>query len=411
MKDLGCSSNSARFAALFGHNDHDIKADIKNIDWTRALESFKFVVRNVAPGQFFLKRTWKLLALMSRGPEGPREMVRTRCERGADIATMLGLADESVQAIRALDEHWDGMGQPYAKKGEEIPLLARILNLAQTFEVFFTTGGVDDAYDMAATRRGTWFDPETVDALFSISRSDPFWYAVAQTSNLAALAQLEPRDNILTVDEDRLDTFAAAFARVIDAKSPWTFSHSRGVADTAVALAQRLGFTAAQIRVLRRSALLHDLGKLGISNLILDKPEKLTNDEYKAMQKHTEYTAAILARVPCFAAFAAEAAAHHEKLDGRGYHFGLTGPQISLTTRILAVADICDALRASRPYRAGLSNDRVLDIIGREAGTALDEEVVNALRSVLNDASVSDPVEVPAARLDGSLEEDYKQAA
>jgi putative nucleotidyltransferase with HDIG domain len=338
-------------------------------------------------------------------------MVRTRCERGADIATMLGLADDSVQAIRALDEHWDGRGQPYEKRGEEIPLLARVLNLAQTFEVFFTTGGVDAAYDMAAARRGTWFDPDTVDALFSISRSDPFWYAVAQTSNLASLAQLEPRDAVITVDEDRLDTFASAFARVIDAKSPWTFSHSQGVADTAVALASRLGFTAPQRRMLRRSALLHDLGKLGISNLILDKPEKLTNDEFRAMQKHTEHTAAILGRVPCFAACAAEAAAHHERLDGRGYHFGLTGPQISQTTRILAVADICDALRASRPYREGLPNDRVIEIIGREAGRALDIEVVDALRSVLNDASVSDPVAVPAARLDGSLEEDYTQAA
>jgi putative nucleotidyltransferase with HDIG domain len=411
MKDLGCSSNSARFAALFGHNDHDIKADIKNIDWTRALEAFRFVVRNVAPGQFFLRRTWKLLAIMARGAEGPREMVRTRCERGADIATMLGLAADSVQAIRALDEHWDGLGQPYSKKGDEIPVLARILNLAQTFEVFFTTHGVDAAYDMAAARRGTWFDPETIDALFSIPRSDPFWYAVAQTSNLASLAQLEPRDAVITVDEDRLDTFAGAFARVIDAKSPWTYSHSTGVADTAVALACRLGFTAPQLRVLRRSALLHDLGKLGISNLILDKPEKLTSDEYKEMQKHTDYTAAILSRVPCFAAFAAEAAAHHERLDGHGYHLGLSGTQISLTTRILAVADICDALRASRPYRSGLPDARVLDIIGREAGVSLDEEVVGALRSVLSDAALTHPVDVPAARLDSALQEDYGQAA
>ncbi|MEQ1868639.1 MAG: HD domain-containing phosphohydrolase [Vicinamibacterales bacterium] len=411
MKDLGCSSNSARFAALFGNNDHDIKADIKNIDWTRALDSFKFVVRNVAPGQFFLKRTWRLLAVMARGPEGAREVVRTRCERGADIATMLGLAEESVQAIRALDEHWDGMGQPYSKKGEEIPLLARILNLAQTFEVFFSTHGIQDAYHMAAARRGTWFDPETVDALFTIRTTDPFWQHVAANSDVHALAQLEPDDQVITVDEDRLDLFATAFARVIDAKSPWTFSHSNGVADTAVALAYRLGFTPSQIRVLRRSALLHDLGKLGISNLILDKPEKLTNDEYKAMQKHTEHTAAILARVPCFAAFAAEAAGHHERLDGRGYHFGLRGHQISLTTRILAVADICDALRASRPYRAGLPTERVLDIIGREAGASLDAEVVAALHSALLDPSVDQPLDVPAARLDVTLEEDYKQAA
>src|ERR1700750_2579939 len=86
MKDLGCSSNAARFAALFGAHDQDVKADIAQIDWTRALESFLFVARTSAPGQFFLKRTWRMLGIMARGPEGAREVVETRCERGADIA-------------------------------------------------------------------------------------------------------------------------------------------------------------------------------------------------------------------------------------------------------------------------------------------------------------------------------------
>ncbi len=411
MKDLGCSSNSARFAALFGHNDQDIKADIKNIDWTYASQSFRFVLRNVAPGQFFLKRTWKLLGVMARGPEGAREVVRTRCERGADIATMLGLPEASVQAIRALDEHWDGMGQPYAMKGDDIPLLARILNLAQTFEVFFTTYGVASAFDMAAARRGRWFDPATVDALFSIGERNGFWQQLSQCDGITAAMQLEPEDQVVTVDEDRLDLFATAFAKVIDAKSPWTYAHSNGVADIAVAIARRIGYTPSQLGVLRRSALLHDIGKLGVSNLVLDKPGKLTAEEYREMQMHTRHTAAILGGVPCFAAVAAEAAAHHEKLDGRGYHLGLSAPQISTTTRILAVADICDALRASRPYREGLPDDRVLDIISREAGTSLDAAIVDALHSVLRGAEVSHPVDVPAARLDVTLAEDYRQAA
>src|SRR6185295_11078115 len=107
MKDLGCSSNAARFAALFGSDDHDIKADVSRIDWTRALESFLFVARNSAPGHFFLKRTWRMLGIMARGPEGAREVVLTRCERGADIARTLNFTPDTVDAIRALDEHWD----------------------------------------------------------------------------------------------------------------------------------------------------------------------------------------------------------------------------------------------------------------------------------------------------------------
>ena len=410
MKDLGCSSNSARFAALFGNHDQDIKADLKNIDWARAIESFRFVVRNAAPGQFFLKRTWRLLAIMARGPEGAREVVRTRCERGAEIASMLGLADDTVSAIRALDEHWDGNGQPYALKGEEIPLLARILNLAQTMEVFLTTHDLRSAYDMAAARRGTWFDPEAVDALFSIRRDDVFWRELTEGADIQTLASLEPEDRVITIDEDCLDLFALAFARVIDAKSPWTYEHSNGVADTATAIAGRLGFTSAQIRVLRRSALLHDLGKLGVSNLILDKPGKLTQDEYTIMQGHARHTAQILSRVACFRPLAFEAAAHHERLDGRGYHLGLTGNQLSLSIRILAVSDICDALRSSRPYRPGLPSERVLDIVGRDAGIGFDTDVVEALRSVLLHSPHPRGFQVPAARFVVALEEDYRQA-
>jgi HD-GYP domain-containing protein (c-di-GMP phosphodiesterase class II) len=411
MKDLGCSSNSARFAALFGANDHDLKADLTRIDWSKALESFRFVARNAAPGHFFLKRTWRLLAVMARGPEGAREVVQTRCERGADIARMLGLADATVHAIRALDEHWDGQGQPYSKRGEEIPLLARVLGLAQTVEVFFTTYGVLAAYDMAAARRGTWFDPCLVDALFSIRPDAPFWRDLGGDDDLRKLSALEPEGDAVVATEDRLDAIAEAFARVIDAKSPWTYQHSTGVADTAVAIGQQLGLSAQTLRVLRRTALLHDLGKLGVSNLILDKPAKLTDDEFRAMKRHPEHTSQILARVSCFAPLVENAAAHHERLDGRGYHRGLDGDHLSLEARVLAVADISDALRSSRPYRAGLPEERVIDIMRREMASALDPRCVEALETVFNDSALPGPSLVPAAQIVTSLAEDYAQAA
>ena len=151
MKDLGCSSNAARFAALFGSNDHDLKADLKTIDWSRALESFRLRRPQCRARPFALQRIWRVLAVLSRGPEGAREVVRTRCERGADIAQACSDCSEATaEAIRALDEHWDGRGQPYALKGRRFPLLARILGLAQTVEVFFTDSACPRAYDMAA---------------------------------------------------------------------------------------------------------------------------------------------------------------------------------------------------------------------------------------------------------------------
>ena len=122
---------------------------------------------------------------------------------------------------------------------------------------------------------------------------------------------------------------------------------------------------------LRRAALLHDIGKLGVSNQILDKPGKLTDAEMVEMRLHTGYTFAILRRVSRFAEFADVAAAHHERLDGSGYHLGLKGPQLPELARILAVADIAEALSAERPYRKALPWDEVLEIMRRQVGKAI----------------------------------------
>ena len=412
MKDLGCSSNAARFAALFGADDHSIKADLKVTNWSHALESFRFVARNAAPGHFWLRRVWQLLGVLSHGPEGAREVVVTRCERGADIARMLGFPDDTAQAIRALDEHWDGAGQPYNLKGNDIPFLGRILGLAQTVEVFLSTHGVDTAFDMATTRRGTWFDPVLVEALVATRKDRAFWQLLAEGDALAQVARVEPADDIQIVDDDRLDLVSEAFALVIDAKSPWTFRHSKGVADLSVSIGRAIGYSETDLRDVRRAALLHDIGKLGASSLILDKPDKLTDAEFKVMRHHPVNTREILARTGCFSHLADIASSHHERLDGRGYDRGVALSNLPMPARILCAADICDALSASRPYREGMPIERVLEIMGREVGTAIDPDCYAALESVMQTAPGRAPGDnTPAARSVAALAEDYAQAA
>ena len=410
LKDLGCSSNAARFAALFAADDHHLKADVKLTNWPLALESFRYVTRNVAPGQFFLRRVWRMLAVLLRGPSGAREVVRTRCERGAEIARMLGCADETAQAIRCIDEHWDGRGQPYHLAGEQISLLGRIVGLAQTVEVFFSAYGIKTACDMAVERRGRWFDPMVVDALESVRHDTAFWQWVGEGDSLNSVASLEPADRVILADEGDLDRVAEGFARVIDAKSAWTYEHSNGVADLAVELGTRLGMSQPEVRELRRAALLHDLGKLGVSSLILDKAGKLTDDEFAVMRRHPEHTSRILSRVGCFRHLAFVASSHHERLDGKGYHQRLGSGHLSLSTRVLCTADICDALRTSRPYRPGLPTERVLDVMGREVGTAIDPDCFDALQSVLN-VLPEDTTGTPAVQVVPALQNDYHQAA
>ena len=152
-------------------------------------------------------------------------------------------------------------------------------------------------------------------------------------------------------------------ALVVDAKSPWTFQHSTRVAELSVGIAEEMQCPKDVQRDVRRAALLHDLGKLGVSNAILDKPGKPTDEEFAQIRKHPYYTHQILAKVEAFQTLAEVAGAHHERLDGRGYFLQRQGNEITSITRILTVADIAEAMSAARPYRTAMSWERVLEIM------------------------------------------------
>ncbi|HYH83617.1 MAG TPA: HD domain-containing phosphohydrolase, partial [Longimicrobium sp.] len=314
------------------------------------------------------------------------ELVQTRCERGAGIARLLGFTDDTARAIHALDEHWDGAGKPAGLAGEEIPLLARIACLAQTVEIFHAAGGVREAVEVARRRAGRWFDPALVRVLESIAGDEEPWRTLARGDAAAALAALEPEDRMPMAGDARLDQVAEAFAQVIDAKSPYTFHHSEGVARWAVETGRVLGFGAARLAELRRAALLHDIGKLGVSNRILDKPARLSDGEMAIVRRHPEYTVRILSRVGRFRELAEVAGAHHERIDGRGYHRGLAAGTLSADARILAVADIYDALSAARPYREALPHDRVMEIMRADAGPGTCPECFAALCAAVDEA-------------------------
>ena len=367
LKDAGCSSNAAKICALFGADDIELKRDRKLVNHLNPTESLRYVVRNARPEGSPLGRVKQLAAIVRSGAAGSRAITELRCERGAEVARMIELPEDSAQAIRALDEHWDGQGYPDSLAGDDIPLFGRILCLAQTAEVFFAEGGVVAVMDVAGERRGTWFDPELVDALLSTRSDTEFWAHLGDAVPQAMLDELEPEDRVLVADEDRLDRVAEAFALIVDAKSPYTGRHSEGVARIAVGVGDVMGFGRLELRDLRRAGLLHDIGKLGVSNMILDKPGKLDEREWVLMRRHPELTARILERVTAFRDLADVASSHHERLDGHGYHRGLVAEQLSTAARILAVADVCEALSAERPYRAAMEREQMLAIMRRDA--------------------------------------------
>ena len=382
LKDAGCSSNAARMSALFGSNDRLVKARMKRVDWHDRWALALNTLRNSGVGGGAFSRLRHFLGIARAGTV-TRELIQIRCERGAGVARALGFPEVTAAAIASLDEHWNGGGHPRGLRGEAIPLLSRIANLAQVVDVFATAEGVETAVRVAEERSGRWFDPALV-RLLAAWRADAAWWTRLRGGDVLAMAvQAEPARTPLVVGEAGLDGIAAAFAAIIDAKSPFTYSHSTNVATFAEGMAGVMGVPADECRLLRRAGLLHDFGKLGVSSAVLDKPGALTAEERAEIVRHPLYTWEILSRVSAFRDFAWTAAVHHEKLDGSGYPWGMRGDQLSLPARILAVADVYEALVADRPYRAGLGRERALDILRKQAGTQLCARSVAGLEAYL----------------------------
>ncbi len=380
MKDAGCSSNASRMFQILGSDEVKAKRDVKVTDWSKVgWESLQYALAHVKPGAPFLERMRALWDLCRNQKVNARQLVQIRCERGASIARRIGLPESSAAAIHSLDELWNGSGQPDGLKGRAIPMLSRIMSLAQAVEVFHRSYGVAVAKEMVRKRSGRWFDPAVCRAFASVAKRETTWSDMEDAK--AAVAVLEPTHEVLDRNQATLDNICVAFSEVIDAKSPFTYRPSSGVAGAAVAIGRNLNLSEAAIRSLRHAALLHDVGKLSVPNSILEKPGKLTEDEWEVMRKHPEYSLEILKRIPGFQGISELAASHHEKLDGSGYFRNMKAEDLSLPARILVVADIFDALAAKRPYRDALPLEKVFSILDSESPRALDPVCLDALKA------------------------------
>ena len=382
LKDAGCSSNAAQMSALFGADDRAVKPRMKLVDLHgrlgRAIETF----RCAGLGGSWYRHVRQFLAI-ARTPDVARDLIRIRCDRGAEITRRLGFPESTAAIVRALDEHWNGGGQPDGLAGDAIPLGARIANLAQTLETYARTHDERYATRVLRARRGTWFDPVLVDHVQRWKRDAAWWAALRRPDADAAAASLEPDDRRRTVDDAGLDDIERAFAEIIDAKSPYTFRHSANVATYAERVGAMSGLDAAACKRIWRAGMLHDIGKLGVSNSILDKNGPLTDAERLAVNEHPRFTWEILSRVRAFADFARPAALHHEKLDGSGYPWGLAGEALDQPERVLVVADMYEALTADRPYRAGLTPEKAFGILATDRGTKLCPRALDALAAVI----------------------------
>jgi len=181
------------------------------------------------------------------------------------------------------------------------------------------------------------------------------------------------------------------------------YAHAYRVAALAASVGCAMHLPQEDMEALERAALLHDVGKLAISNRILDKPARLTEEEFALVRRHPLYTSSILERTPGFSGLASLAGAHHERLDGSGYPHGLDGGALTVPMRILAVADVYEALTSARPYRPAMSSAEALEVIRPDVPRRLDRDAFSALEAVLEERRPETPATTATAAVDDAI--------
>jgi HD-GYP domain-containing protein (c-di-GMP phosphodiesterase class II) len=381
LKDAGTTSNAAATARLLGTSDIDQKRDLALVDPVQPLEYGRFVLDHL-PEARVAENLGRFANVLRNRRANRHALVGARAERGAEIAHRLGLPIAVSEAIHAIDERWDGRGDPMGNRGHEIPLAARILDVAQGAAVFAERIGPRAAEKAMRTRRKGAYDPDLVDLLVGMGRLGLWRELLASNIDSRALA-LEP-DRVVRISRSNdVDRIAAVFADVIDAKSPFTTRHSLHVGNLAGLVALQLGVEEPALTDIRRAGLLHDIGILAIPNTILDKTEPLSHAERLIVARHPQQALELLSRVPLFSAVAKLAACHHERLDGSGYPRGLRGEQLTLGARIVAAADIFETLTSPRPHHEAISASEALEVMEAAAGRHVAREAVAGLRAVV----------------------------
>jgi HD-GYP domain-containing protein (c-di-GMP phosphodiesterase class II) len=376
MMNVYCHADAAEQAKWFG-DDISMKGDgFQMLDMSTA-RMISFILRRVGSHGSGMARARRLAAFPVAGPKQMAAFMTTHSTLGAQFAGRIGLDEAACVAIRQSYEQWDGKGHPHHLRGEEICLPARLVQLASPVEVFSRRGGVEAAVAMARKHRGTQYDPAVVD-LFC-AHAPGLLAGLDQASDWDTVLDSEPRLSRRVSGAD-LDVVLEAMADLVDLKSPYLAGHSRGVANLVSAAARAAGHPEDDVRALRRAALVHDLGRLGISNAIWDKPGPITEAESERVRLHPYLTDRMLARVDALRRSREIASRHHERLDGSGYPRGLTAASLTLQDRLLAAADAYHAMTEPRPHRAPLDPAQAAgDLRAEVSAGRLDGEAVDAV--------------------------------
>jgi HD-GYP domain-containing protein (c-di-GMP phosphodiesterase class II) len=379
LRHIGCNVETYRMADLFG-DELALRADFAAVDSAQTSQVVGLVIESIRQAHQGASLLY-LAHLIAQGvlatPHLMREGFTGFCEVAQRLAERLGFSENIRVALGQVFERWDGKGIPGKVKGEQIATTMRIVTLAQDAITFHRLEDAESAVKMAQERKGTLYDPHIVECfcrqpsqLLAGLEKEPTWEMVLA---------LEPGKRT-RLSAEHFDTACRALADFADLKSPYTLGHSVGVAELAAQAAHHCGLPAADIVTLKQAALLHDIGRVGISAGIWGKPGPLSEREWERVRLHPYYTERVLARPTMLAQLGALAALHHERLDGSGYYRGLPASMLAPAARILAAADVYHAMTEPRPHRPALSPEIASEQLRREARAGrLDGEATNGV--------------------------------
>ena len=338
---------------------------------------FEFL-RMIGASQKGLRRARKVAGFPGQGIALVKSMYETHTRLASGFAARIGLDEITCRALRETYEQWDGKGGPQKLRGEGVSLPARIVQLADLTEVAYRRHGLDAAREYVRKRRGKQFDP-TLAELFLDEADELVADIDAASSCWQEVIDAEPSLKRVVAGAD-LDAALEAMADLVDMKSPQMSGHSRGVANLAAEAGQVSGLPEDELTALRRAGFLHDLGRLGVSNAIWDKPAPLTPAETERARLHPYLTDRMLVGVPTLARSRELAANHHERLDGSGYPRGIGATQLTTADRLLAAADVYHAMTEPRAYRPAKDESEAADGLRAEARAGrLDGDAVSAV--------------------------------
>jgi HD-GYP domain-containing protein (c-di-GMP phosphodiesterase class II) len=373
---VGCHADAHEQAKWFG-DDIELKSNKYGPHDARSLRAVLENMRRIGSGNPPLHRLRVGFAFALSGHREVEAMIMTHSGLARGLAEQLGLPESVREAVAASYERWDGRGWPGDLKGEEIPLAARLAQLAEYVEVAQRLGGTEAAVSLARERAGKQFDPRLAGLL--AASADSIFDGLDEVGNWRALIDAEPSLAVVLAGE-RFDQALRAVANFIDLKSPYTLGHAGAVGELCAGAASSLELSEAEARTLHRAALVHDFGRLGVSNAIWDKRGPLGAGEWERIRMFPYLTERMLRFSDALAPLGQIAVQHRERLDGSGYPRGIGGAAISRPARILAAADAYQAMREPRPYRAPLtSEDAAGELRSEVKAGRLDGESVDAV--------------------------------